>query len=121
MVRPDHLRRGDHLQHDSSHGPLRIQCHDALVTVVYHALLQDHPGVLREQGIASSDRSHSGDIYLPDFSLGCLVYFDFSVRCTTQPAFISSAASQAGVAAAAGQVDYRKAEFDNVRSCKIHT
>ena len=31
------------------------------------------------------------------------MYFDLSVRCTTQPAFISSAASQAGVAAAAGE------------------
>jgi len=24
--------------------PLRIQCHDALVNIVHHALLQDHPG-----------------------------------------------------------------------------
>ena len=61
----------------------------------------DHPGVLREQGIASSDWSRPGDIYHPDFSLGRPAYFDLSVRCTTQPAFISSAASQAGVAAAA--------------------
>ena len=35
--------------------------------------------------------------------MGRPAYFDFSVRCTTQPAFISSAASQAGVAAAAGE------------------
>ena len=49
---------------------MHIQCHDALVTVLHHALLQDHPGVLWEQGIASSDHSHLGDIYHPDFSLG---------------------------------------------------
>ena len=41
------------------------------------------------------------DIYLPVFSLGHSAYFDLYVRCTTQPAFISSAATQAGVAAAA--------------------
>ena len=46
------------------------------VTVLHHALLQDHPGVLWEQGIASSDHSHPGDIYHPDFSLGHPAYFD---------------------------------------------
>ena len=35
--------------------------------------------------------------------MGHPAYFDLSVRCTTQPAFISSAASQAGVAAATGE------------------
>ena len=35
--------------------------------------------------------------------MGRPAYFDLSVRCTTQPVFISSAASQAGVAAAAGE------------------
>ena len=33
---------GDHLL-GCSHGPLCIQCHGALGTVVHHALLQDHP------------------------------------------------------------------------------
>ena len=92
---------GDHLL-GCSHGPLRIQRHNALVSVVHHALLQDHPGVLPEQGIAS-DQSHPGDIYHPDFTLGHPAYFDLSVRYTTQPSFISSTASQAGVAAAAGE------------------
>jgi len=32
---------------------------------VHHALLQDHPSVLREQGI-SSGQSHPVDIYHPD-------------------------------------------------------
>jgi len=48
-----------------------------------------------EQSIAS-DQSCPGDIYHS-------AYFDLSVRCTTQPSFISSAASQAEVAAAAGE------------------
>ena len=34
-------------------------------------------------------------------NLGRPTYFDLSVRCTTQPSYISSAASKAGVAAAA--------------------
>ena len=92
---------GDHLL-GCSHGPLRIQRHDALVSIVHHALLQDHPGVLREQSIAS-DQSRPGDIYHPDFTLGRPAYFDLSVRYTTQPSFISAAASKAGVAAAAGE------------------
>ena len=95
----------DHLL-GCSHGPLCIQCHDALVSIVHHALLQDprqdHPGVLREQSIAS-DQSRPGDIYHPDFTLGRPAYFDLSVKCTTQPSFISAAASKAGVAAAAGE------------------
>ena len=73
---------GDHL--GCSHGPLHIQCHNAFVSIVLHALLQDHPGVLCEQGIGS-DQSLPGDIYHPDFALGRPAYFELSVRCTTQP------------------------------------
>jgi len=86
-----------------SHGPLRIQHYKALVSIVHQALLQDHPGVLREQGI-SSYQSHPGDIYHPDFNLGHPAYFDLSVRSTPQSAVISSVSSQAGVAAAVGEV-----------------
>jgi len=43
------------------------QCHDAVVAVVHQTLLQDHPGVLWEQGIVSSDQSHTGNIYHPIF------------------------------------------------------
>ena len=74
-----------------------------LVAIVHHALLQDHPGVLREQGI-SSDQSCPGDIYHPDFHLGRPAYFDLSIRSTTQSAVISSASSQAGVATAVGEI-----------------
>jgi len=63
-------------------------------------LLQDHVGVLREQVASTSDHSHPGDINHLNFCLGCPAYFDVSVRCTTQSAIISSAASHAGVAAA---------------------
>ena len=83
-----------------SHGPLRIQCHDSQVFVVHHALLQDHPGVLCEQGASTSDHSCPGNIYHPNFCLGHPAYFDLSVRCITQSA---STASQAGVVAAAGE------------------
>ena len=82
---------------------MRIQRHNALVSVIHHALLQDHPGVFREQGI-SSDQSRPGDLYHPDFHLGRPDYFDLSVRSTTQSAVISSASSQAGVAAAVGEI-----------------
>ena len=45
-----------------------------------------------------------GDIYHPDFHLGRPAYFDLSVRSTTQSAVISSASSQAWVAAAVGKI-----------------
>ena len=32
-----------------SHCPMRIRHRDALVKILHHALLQDHPGVLKEQ------------------------------------------------------------------------
>ena len=51
---------GDHFL-GCSYGPLHIQHHNALVYIVHHALLQGHPSVLREQGIAS-DQSHPRDI-----------------------------------------------------------
>ena len=73
------------------------------MSVVHYALLQDHPGVLREQSTSTSDRSCPGDLYHPNFHLGHPTYFDLSVQCSTQRAVISSAASQAGVAAAAGE------------------
>ena len=71
------------------HGPLRIQCHDALVSIAHDALLQDHHGVLREQSIAS-DQSQSWFQSLTLISLSGASYF-------------SSAASKAGVAGAAGE------------------
>jgi len=94
---------GDHLL-GCSHGPMRIRHHDALVSILHHALLQDHPGVLKEQRASFNDNSRPGDIFHPDFQHGRPAYFDVSVRSTTQSYHISSSASCAGVAAAAGEV-----------------
>jgi len=80
---------------------MRIRRHDALVNIVYNALAQDHPGVLKEQRASYDDGLCPGDVFHPDYQHGCPAYFTISVRSTTQPSFISSSASCAGVAAAA--------------------
>jgi len=94
---------GDHLL-GCSHGPMRIRRHDALADIIYKALSQDHPGVLKEQRVSYSDGLRPGDVFHPDFQHGRSAYFDISVRSTTQPAYISSSTSCAGVAAAAGEL-----------------
>ena len=95
---------GDHLL-GCSQGPMRIHRHDTLVNIIYNALSQDHPGVLKEQRASYDDGLRPGDVFHPDFQHhGRPAYFDVSIRCTTQPTFISSCASCAGVAAAAGEV-----------------
>ena len=83
---------------------MRIRRHDALVNIIYNALSQDHPGVLKEQRASYDDGLRPGDVFHPDFQHGRPAYFDVSIHCTTQPAFISSCASCAEVAAAAGEV-----------------
>ena len=83
---------------------MRIHRHDALINIIYNALSQDHPGVLKEQRASYDDGLCPGDVFHPDFQHGRPAYFNVSIRCTTQPAFISSCASCAGVAAAAGEV-----------------
>ena len=83
-----------------SHGPMRIHRQDALVKILHNALLQDHRGVLKEQRASYDGGLCPGDIYHPNFQHGCSAYFDVSVHSTTQPAYISSSASCAGVAAA---------------------
>jgi len=45
-----------------------------------------------------------GDVFHPDFQDGRSAFFDISVCSNTQPTFISSSASCAGVAAVAGEV-----------------
>jgi len=70
--------------------------------------------VLHEQCTSSSDRSRPGDIYHPNFCLGHPAYFNLSVRCTTQSAIISSAASQVGVAAAVSEEAKAKQYLDMV-------
>ena len=94
---------GDHLL-ECSHGPMRIRRHDALVDIVHHALSQSHPSVLKEQRASCEDQSRPGDVYHPDFRCGCPAFFNLSVSSTTQPSFISSASTCAGIAAAAGEL-----------------
>ena len=89
----------DHLL-ECSHGPMRICHHDSLVDTVCHALSQNHSGVLKEQRVSCESHLRPGDEYHSDYQCGHPVYFDLSVRSTTQPSFISSA----GVAAAAGEL-----------------
>ena len=79
---------------------MRIQRHDALVNIVYNALSQDHLGVLKEQRASYDDGSRPGDVFHSDYQHGCPVSFDTPVCSTTQPSFISSSASCAGVVAA---------------------
>ena len=82
---------------------MRIRHHDALVNIIYNALSQDQPGV-KEQRASYDDGLCPGDVFHPDFQHGRSAYFDVSINSTTQPALISSSASCAGVAAAAGEI-----------------
>ena len=68
---------------------MRIRRHDALADIIYKALSQDYPGVLKEQRVSYNDALRPGDVFHPDFQHGCSAYFDSSVRSTTQPAYIS--------------------------------
>ena len=55
-------------------------------------------------GSLCKDGLRPGDIFHPDFQNGRSSYFDVSICSTTQPAYISSSTSCAGVAAAAGEL-----------------
>ena len=77
-----------------SHGPIRICCHDALVGILHHVLLQDHPGALKEQRASFDDSLGPGYIFLMSLSAALL----------SPLSYISSSASCAGVAAVAGEV-----------------
>ena len=59
---------GDHLL-GCSHGPMRIHRHDALVSILHHALLQDHPGALKEQHASFDDDSRPGDTFIQIFRM----------------------------------------------------
>ena len=60
---------GDHLL-GSGFGSLRIRRHDALCSVLWHALSQDNPDVKREQRSSGDSQSRPGDIYHPDYAHG---------------------------------------------------
>ena len=80
---------------------MRICRHDALVDIVHHD--QSHPSMLKEQRASCEDQSCPGDVYQPDFQC-CPSFFNLSIHSTTQPSYISSTSSCAGVAAAAGEL-----------------
>jgi len=61
---------GDHLL-GCSYGPLRIRRHDALTRILFHSMLLDNPGVLREQRVFGDNQSRPGDLHHPDFCQGC--------------------------------------------------
>ena len=64
---------GDHLL-GCGHGVLRIQRHDALRDIVYHALRMDNPGVRTEQRCQGDHQDRPGDIFHPDFQDGRPAY-----------------------------------------------
>jgi len=74
---------------------MRIHHHDALVSILHHALLQDHPGVLKEQHASFVDNFRPVDIFHPNFQYG---------RLDPQHCSALSYISCAGVATAAGEV-----------------
>ena len=104
---------GDHLL-GCSYGPLRIRRHDALTRILFHSMLLDNSGVLREQRVSGDNQSRPGDLYHPDFYQGCPAFFDVSVRNTLSPSYISQASVSAGAAAAAGEALKDKQHEANV-------
>ena len=64
---------GDHVL-GCGFGPLRIKRHDARCEVIFHNLLIDNPGVLREQHCSFSKGDRPGDVYHPDFVHGNLPF-----------------------------------------------
>ena len=62
---------GDHLL-ECSHGSMRIHCHDTLVDIVFRALSQSHPVVLKEQRVCCEDHFCLDVVYHPDFSVAVL-------------------------------------------------
>ena len=82
--------------------------HATLQEIMAGACLKDyfksHPGVLKEQRASCEDQSRPGDVYHPDFQYVRPAFFDLSVCSSTQPSYISSASTCAGVAAAAGEL-----------------
>jgi len=78
--------------------------HDSLVDIVYYALCQSHPGVLKEQHVSGDVCSHPGDAYHPDFEHSHPAYFDLLVCSTTHAYHISSSSSCVGVAATAWEL-----------------
>ena len=91
---------GDHVL-GCGHGPLRIKRHNALCDIIWHSLLLDNKGAIKEQRCGESN-NRPGDVFHPDFKFGKPAYFDVSVRGSLQPQHLSKAADHPGTAGEAG-------------------
>jgi len=80
------------------YGPSRIQRHNTLVSIVHQALLQDHPDVLRKLAF------HLTNLDLVTYTILNSVLVILHILISLDLSVISSAFSQAGVAAATGEV-----------------
>ena len=85
-------------------GPLRIKRHDALCDIIWHSLLLDNKGAIKEQRCGESN-NRPGDVFHPDFRFGKPAYFDVSVRGSLQPQHLSKAADHPGAAGEAGEIE----------------
>lgn len=94
--------KGDHLL-GCGFGPLRTRRHNALCSIVWHALLQDNANAKCEQRVTGDSQIRPGDVYHPDFTNSRPTHFDISVRNTTQSSTINRASESAGVAASEGE------------------
>ena len=95
---------GDHVL-GCRYGSLRNKRHNALCDIIFHTALIDNRDCKMEQRCNSYNSNRPGDIYHPDFLKGRAAYFDVTVRNSLQPSYINKSATQAGAAAAAGELE----------------
>ena len=108
----DHF--GDHVL-GCGHGPLRIKCHDALCDIIWHTLLQDNKGAIKEQRCGDNNNNNMpGDVFHPDFRFGKPAYCNVRVRGSLQPHYLSKAADHPGVAGEAGEIEKDEKHEDDV-------
>ena len=74
--------------------PLQIKRHNVPCKVICYALLTDNKNAKRKQHCSGYDNSRPGDIFHPDFLLGCLGFFDVTEANSLQPSFIIKPASR---------------------------
>ena len=104
MCGPSIDQFGDHALSCES-GPLRTKLHDSLRDIVWHALHTANSEVKKKQRIGGRDLYRPGDIYHPDFTNGKPAFFDITIRNSLQPSYIVAAATSAGAAALAGEME----------------
>ena len=95
----------DHLLGCDQKANLFVKQHDSLCDVIFSTLLVDDSRCRREQRCNSTSDMRPGDIFNPNFQHGLPTYFDVTVRNPLQPAYLVRAASHAGAAAEAGEME----------------